>query len=118
MPSNDPGLYLSEIVANIDLIRSFTVDLSFDEYAADHKTVYAVFRALEIISEASRRIPDDIKARRSDIDWHGMAAFGNVLRHTYRDVEHRVVWDIVQRDLMPLRRIASTELAALSGPQS
>jgi len=48
--------------------------VSFDDYAADDKTVYAVTRALEIIPEASRRIPDDIKTRHPDIDWQGMAA--------------------------------------------
>ncbi len=108
---------MSEIVENIDFIRAFIANVPFDDYAADDKTVYAVTRALEIISESSRRISDDIKARHPDIDWQGMAAFGNVLRHTYRNVEDRVVWDIVQRDLTPLRSIASTELAALSGRQ-
>ncbi len=100
------------------MIRIFTANLSLDDYAADDKTAYAVIRALEIISEASRRVPDHIKARHPDVDWQGMAAFGNVLRHAYRDVEDRVVWDIVQRDLTPLRSIASAELAALSGRRS
>jgi uncharacterized protein with HEPN domain len=66
--------------------------------------VYAVTRCLEIISEASRRLPDDLKARHPAIGWKQMAGAGNVYRHDYEDVAAEFVWETVQRALPPLRR--------------
>jgi uncharacterized protein with HEPN domain len=53
---------------------------------------YAVTRCLEIISEASRRLPDELKARHPAIAWRDMAAAGNIYRHEYEDVAARRVW--------------------------
>jgi uncharacterized protein with HEPN domain len=66
---------------------------------ADPRTVYAVTRCLEIISEASRRLPDDLKARHPSIAWKDMAGAGNIYRHDYEDVAAQHVWDAVQIDL-------------------
>jgi uncharacterized protein with HEPN domain len=72
---------------------------------ADPRTVYAVTRCLEIISEASRRLPEDLKARHPSIAWKDMAGAGNIYRHDYQDVAAQHVWDAVQIDL-PLLRVA------------
>ena len=55
--------------------------MAFGDFARDRKTVYAVARALEIISEASRRLPDELKTRHPEIDWPAVAAAGNIYRH-------------------------------------
>jgi uncharacterized protein with HEPN domain len=57
MSSENPAQHLRDIIDNIDAIRAFTPDMSLADFASDRKTVYAVTRALEIISEASRRLP-------------------------------------------------------------
>ena len=54
---------LSSIIDNIDAVRIFTAGMTFEDFERDRKTVYAVTRALEIISEASRRLPDELKNR-------------------------------------------------------
>jgi uncharacterized protein with HEPN domain len=59
-------------------------------------------RCLEIISEASRRLPDEIKARYPSIAWKNMAGAGNVYRHDYEDVAAKLVWDTMQLALPPL----------------
>ncbi len=74
---------------------------------------YAVTRCLEIISEASRRLPESLKARHSSIAWRQMAAAGNFYRHDYEDVAARFVWETVQRDLPDLRTVVADELNAL-----
>ena len=79
----------------------------------DARTVYAVTRCLEIISEASRRLPTELKERHPGIPWKQMASAGNVYRHDYEDVAARYVWDTVQRDLPPLRTIIEQEIAHL-----
>lgn len=88
--------FLTDIASNISLARKFVGDLSFDDFEADSKTVYAVTRCLEIISEASRRLSDDFKARHREIDWKDMAGAGNVYRHGYQVVRADILWRTVQ----------------------
>jgi uncharacterized protein with HEPN domain len=57
MPSENPAQRLSDIIDNIDVINAFVAEFDFQAFRADRKTVYAVVRALEIVSEASRRLP-------------------------------------------------------------
>jgi uncharacterized protein with HEPN domain len=98
MPSKNPSQRLCDIVENIDAIEAFTDRMDFDAFAADRKTVYAVVRALEIISEASRRLPDDLKGRHPDIDWVAVSAAGNIYRHEYDAVDERLVWHTARHD--------------------
>ena len=63
MPSKNPAQRLSDILENIKAIQAFTAGLDFQSFRSDRKTVYAVVRALDIISEASRRLPDDFRDR-------------------------------------------------------
>lgn len=95
---------------------SFTAGFDYEALVADPRTVYAVTRCLEIISEASRRLPDDLKARHPSIAWRDMAGAGNTYRHDYEDVAAQQVWDAVQIDLPPLRAVIAEELAALDPP--
>jgi len=57
MPFENPAQRLRDIMDNIEAIEAFTAQMDFGAFAADRKTVYAVVRALEIVSEASRRLP-------------------------------------------------------------
>ncbi len=70
-------------------------------------------RALEIISEASRRLPDDLFRRRPEIDWVAVAAAGNVCRHEYDAVDEALVWHTARYSLAALRRAADEELSQL-----
>ena len=73
-------------------------------------------RCLEIISEASRRLPDNLKARHPAIAWKDIAGAGNIYRHDYEDVAAQQVWDAVQIDLPPLRVVIERKLAAFEPP--
>jgi uncharacterized protein with HEPN domain len=85
----------------------------------DRKTVYAVTRALEIISEAARRLPEDLKNRHPSIDWTAVAASGNVYRHEYEAVDSTLLWHTVQQELPVLLNAVSKELKRLdSGPKA
>src|SRR5436305_3545856 len=98
---------------DIDLALSFTAGFDYEAFVADPRTVYAVTRCLEIISEASRRLSDDLKARHPSIAWRDMAGAGNIYRHDYEDVAAQHVWDTVQIDLPSLRAAIAQQLAAL-----
>jgi uncharacterized protein with HEPN domain len=101
---------LRDIAHHIELAQEFTRPLSFERLLDDTRTVYAVTRCLEIISEASRRIPGEVKALYPFINWHGMAEAANLFRHPYEDISARLVWDTVQVALPPLRDAVAREL--------
>jgi uncharacterized protein with HEPN domain len=75
-----------------------------------------VTRALEIVSEASRRLPDDLKNRQPAVDWQAVAAAGNVYRHEYEVVDNALVWYTVQHGLTGLREVSEAELRRIDIP--
>src|SRR5947209_10738590 len=77
---------LSDLKENIELARSFVAGSDFARFKDDLKTFYAATRCLEIISEASRRLPIDMKGRHPGIVWQRIANAGNVYRHEYDNV--------------------------------
>lgn len=70
-------------------------------------------RALEIVSEASRRLPDELIRRHAEIDWVAIAAAGNIFRHEYEAVDEALVWHTVRHDLAALRCVATAEFDRL-----
>src|ERR1700758_2632738 len=110
MPSKSLDTVLRDILHHIDLAANFSAGFDRVSFARDIKAVYAVTRCLEIISEASRRLPDDVKARPPAIAWKQMAGAGNVYRHDYEDVAAQFVWDTVQRALPSLREVVEVEI--------
>src|SRR5437016_2388531 len=93
MLSDAAAAALRGIAHHIDLAASFAAGFDGQSFRDDVRTVYAVTRCLEIISEASRRLPDDLKARHPAFAWKQMAGAGNVYRHDYEDVAAQFVWD-------------------------
>ena len=115
MPSKNPVQRLQDILDNIDAIQSFTAQQTFAEFARDRRTVYAVTRALEIISEASRRLPEELKSRHPEIDWAAVAAAGNVYRHEYEAVDEAQLWHTAEHGLSALRVAVTSELRRNAG---
>jgi uncharacterized protein with HEPN domain len=116
MPSKSPAQRLRDIVDNVDAIEVFIAGLDFSAFTADRKTAYgayAVVCALEIVSEASRRLPAEFKERFPEIDWPAIAAAGNVYRHEYEAVDEALIWHAARHDLGALRRVAAAELDRL-----
>ena len=93
--------WLGDIHYHIVLAQKFAEGMSYDALRDDLRTTYAVTRCLEIISEASRRLPAALKARHPSIQWRDMAAAGNIYRHEYEDVAVRGVWDTLIYHLPP-----------------
>jgi uncharacterized protein with HEPN domain len=113
MPSKAPDTALRDILHHIELATFFAQGLEQTAFLDDLRTVYAVTRCLEIISEASRRLPEAINARHPSIPWKQMAAAGNVYRHDYEDVAARYVWNTLKRDLPALREVVVQEIERL-----
>lgn len=110
MPSKDPRQRLHDNIDNIDLIKSFTSDMSAEAFVADIKTVYAVERAILVISEAVRKLPDEIKDRNASVDWAAASGIGNKIRHDYDSIDEMIVWNTVQESLGVLRAAVDAEI--------
>jgi uncharacterized protein with HEPN domain len=110
MRSESESGALREMLRNIDLAKQFAQGHGYESLRDDLQALYAVIRSLEIISEASRRLSDELKGRHADIPWKEMAAAGNFYRHNYEDVTARRVWKTLTEDLPPLRAAMDEEL--------
>ena len=106
--------HLLDIRDNIERARKFTAGMTYDAFCRDELVFYGVTRCLEIISEASRRLPEELKMRHPDIPWTEMAGAGNVFRHDYEEVQHKLVWGTVQNRRPALSATVEGELIHLS----
>ena len=73
--------------------------MNFEVFKTDDKAVYAVIRAFEIIGEAARQIPENVKEENSTIPWREIMGMRNKLTHEYFGVNTKVVWRTVHEDL-------------------
>ncbi|MDY0387783.1 MAG: DUF86 domain-containing protein [Methanolobus sp.] len=94
-----PLLYLSEMLAAIEAIESFTQGMDREDFLHDEKTKSAVVRQFEILGEAAKSIPEDIKALDNDLHWSGIAGMRDRLIHAYFRVDYDLVWDTIQKEL-------------------
>jgi uncharacterized protein with HEPN domain len=97
---------LVHILSAIETIQNALAKKKLEDIKGDLMLRLAIERSLEIICEASRRIPDDVKARQPETDWRGMVDFGNELRHAYHRADPNLLWEIAHRDLPPLKAFA------------
>jgi len=95
-------VYLEDILISINKIQSYIGNSSFEDFINDEMKLDAVVRNLEIIGEASRHIPDEIKEKYSDIEWRKICDFRNILAHEYFGIDHEILWDILMNKLNSL----------------
>jgi uncharacterized protein with HEPN domain len=113
MPFDSIRFALFDIRDCILLARDFTEGLSYEEFKESRLHFFAVTRALEIISEASRRLPDELQNRHPDLPWRDIRDAGNTYRHGYDNVVAAIVWQTLQEDLSPLLAAVVAEINAL-----
>jgi uncharacterized protein with HEPN domain len=98
----DPRIYIRHILEAIANIETDTAGYDFEQFRLDRRARQLVERNLEILSEASRRLPSELKEQEAYIPWRAIAGIGNVLRHEYHDTYPTVLWDTCKKDLTPL----------------
>ncbi len=91
----DHKLYLEDILQAIKSIETYTGGLRFDKFKKDKMVIDAVIRNLEIIGEASKNIPADIKKNNRSVEWKKIAGLRDILAHAYFAVDLKVLWDII-----------------------
>lgn len=89
-------LYLEDILKSAAKVSRYTDGMSFEDFLADERTFDAVVRNLEIIGEAAKNVPEEVRARYPDIEWRKIAGLRDILSHTYFKVSEAILWDVVQ----------------------
>jgi uncharacterized protein with HEPN domain len=112
MAASSPVPRLADIIEAVELIRSEMAGVTLEAFEPDKRKRWLVERGIEIISEASRHLSDELKARHPEIPWPKVAGIGNVLRHDYEHVAHDVLWRVVRDDLPSLEKVCREELAS------
>lgn len=102
---------LRDILENIDAVAAMMEGVDYEAYRRDYKLCRAVERCVEIVSEASRSIPAELKIEFSDQPWPEIAAIGNLLRHHYERIDDFIMWKISTRSLPQLRPVIVSMIA-------
>lgn len=95
----DSSVYLDDILAADARIRSYIGDMPFEAFRQDGKTFDAVVRNLEIIGEAVKQLPEDVRAQDPGVEWQKIAGLRDILIHAYSRVDVDIIWDVVANKL-------------------
>lgn len=106
--------FLNDIRDSAAKAQEFVDGMDFAEFRRDDKTIYAVVRALEIIGEAVKRIPDDIRTLAPTLPWKSMAGMRDKLVHDYVSVDVEIVWRTVAENLLGLEAQIADVINALN----
>ncbi len=109
--SKDPKEYLKHIEDECSYIISVSEDLSFNDFLEDETLKRAITRSLEIIGEATKKIPADFKVKWNSIQWKNMAGMRDRLIHDYIGVNYSIVWDVMKNKIPDIHNQISTFLS-------
>ena len=99
MKKRDFADYINDIIESCQDILVFTKGFSPEKFIKDKKTMNAVIRSLEVIGEASKKVPEDIKRKYSKIPWKQMAGMRDKLIHEYFGVDKEMVWQVIEKHI-------------------
>jgi len=100
----DSRVYLEDILESTRKIMAYTGSLSKAAFLEDEKTFDAVVRNLEVIGEAVKKLPEDLRAEHAAVEWKKIAGLRDILIHEYFGLDAEIVWDIVKNKVPPLDR--------------
>jgi uncharacterized protein with HEPN domain len=92
----DHRLFLKDILEAMDRIQAYVEGMSFTDFVADDKTVRAVIQKLEVIGEAAKRIPVEIRQAHPEVPWQERAGMRDRRIHAYFRVDYNLVWRAIQ----------------------
>ncbi|MGH8639236.1 MAG: HepT-like ribonuclease domain-containing protein, partial [Burkholderiales bacterium] len=102
---------LHDILEAIERVEEITRGKTLADFEASWQLRWLVQRAIEIMSEASRAIPKELKDAHPEIPWEKVRGIGNVLRHDYQGIADPLIWNVVLDELPVLKRAVQAMLA-------
>ena len=95
--------YILDAITSIQEIEEFTKGMRFETFVKDKKTINAVIRSLEVMGEAVKKIPSEIRKKYPEIPWKYIAAMRDKLIHEYHGVDLEIVWEVTEKEIPPLK---------------
>ncbi len=102
--------YLRDMLTYAETAERFVGDLDRETFSRDTEKTFAVVRALEVVGEAARHIPVDVRNAYPDVPWSKVVGMRDIVIHGYFGVDLEVIWKTVREDLPPLREAAGRML--------
>ncbi len=99
----DSKVYFTDILESVSKIEEYTKGMDYSAFSKKSLVYDGVVRNLEIIGEAVKNIPADVKKKYPEIEWRKIAGLRDILIHEYSGVDLRIVWDVVVNKLPPLK---------------
>ena len=101
--NRDYKLFVKDILDAIDKIEEFIGNMEYGEFIQDDKTSTAVVKKIEIIGEAIKNIPRDVRAKYNSIPWKDIVGMRNKITHNYFKIDYEIVWNVVKEKLPALK---------------
>jgi len=104
MKSRDLRDYLQDILDAVNDIERFVADMSYEQFIKDKKTFNAVVRSIEVIGEASKRLPESLKAKNGELPWREITGMRDKLIHAYFGMDTETIWKTVKENIPQLKQ--------------
>ena len=104
MKRRDLRDYLQDILDAVNDIERFVADMSYEQFIKDKKTLNAVVRSIEVIGEASKRLPLSLKAKNSELPWREITGMRDKLIHAYFGMDTETIWKTVKENIPQLKQ--------------
>ena len=111
----DYRLFIRDIISAMESIERFVEGMSLEKLMQDDKTSSAVIRKFEIIGEATKRLPDELKEEYPDIPWKRMAGMRDRLIHAYFGIDYKLVWDAIKTEIPSVKPKLQKVLTEIEG---
>jgi uncharacterized protein with HEPN domain len=100
----DPDVFIKHILESIELIENYTANKTFSDFIESVQLQDSIIRRIEIIGEAVKNLPAEVKSNYPDVPWKNIAGIRDVLIHKYFGIDLELTWQVVQKDIPYLKR--------------
>ncbi len=97
------AIYIRDILENMELAEDFVKGMTYEEFVSDTKTNHAVIRCIEIMGEAAKHVPEDVRQKYPEIPWKDIAGMRDKIIHLYFKVSLEKVWLVLKEDIPKLK---------------
>jgi uncharacterized protein with HEPN domain len=100
----DPEVFIEHILESIELIENYTANKTISDFIESVQLQDSIIRRIEIIGEAVKNLPAEVKSNYPDVPWKKIAGMRDVLIHEYFGIDLELTWQVVQKDIPDLKR--------------